>query len=281
MLPIAHSPRHRRGVHRAAIAGVVALTIGLSGFFMGMRETSRSSTALRNAWEVEATDLASSTKETETAAPVVAYSELHEGTLQANHGWINRLSDLAAPPPGAARFALLSEDEQDRIRLQRTSRRQYDGAPPTSPHPLDQMSAATCLECHGQTTVISGITVPQMSHQLQQNCLQCHVSSAGPTSTWRTRPVSLAAGNGFIGKAQPGYGGRAYVGAPPVMPHTTWMRQTCISCHGPGGTSAFRTSHPERQNCLQCHAVNATLDQAPTLAGLGDGIPPPLPGPSE
>jgi len=274
-------PPRRRGIRRTAVAGIVALTIGLSGFFMGMRETSRSSAELRNAWDVEATSRADPTEEIETAATVVAYSELHEGSLRANRDWTNNLSNLETPAPDVAQFALLSEEEQVRVRLQRNSRRQYDGAPPISPHPLDQMSATTCLQCHGQPTVISGVTVPQMSHRLQQNCLQCHVSSAGPTSTWRTRPVSLAAGNGFTGKAQPGYGSRAYVGAPPVMPHTTWMRQSCISCHGPGGTSAFRTPHADRQNCLQCHAVNASLDQAPSLARFGDGIPPPLSGPSE
>jgi len=88
--------------------------------------------------------------------------------------------------------------------------------------------------------------------------------------------VSLADGNRFTGKPQPGYGQRAYTGAPPAIPHSTWMRQTCLSCHGPDGTSAFRTSHAERQNCLQCHAVNASADQMPSLVGGPNSIPPPL-----
>jgi cytochrome c-type protein NapB len=58
------------------------------------------------------------------------------------------------------------------------------------------------------------------------------------------------------------------------------MRQNCITCHGPGGTSAMRTSHPDRQNCLQCHATNAFADQGPALGGTGvalNSLPPPLP----
>jgi cytochrome c-type protein NapB len=39
------------------------------------------------------------------------------------------------------------------------------------------------------------------------------------------------------------------------------MRENCMSCHGEGGTSAIRTSHPDRQSCTQCHAPDAGYDQ--------------------
>lgn len=289
MTPDRHAtgtPARRSGWHGAAFAGVAALTIGLSGFFMGLRQTDRATERQRDAWNASVRGAASGPANAEeaTAAPrIVEYKRLGEGSLHANRGWVSTLDKLAPPPAAQAGFAFLSSDEQALTRRQRASRRLYDGAPPTAPHPLDQRSPTACLECHGKPTSISGVMVPRMSHAFQVNCLQCHVSSAGPTSTWRTRAVALSDGNRFQGRPASGYGSRAYVGAPPVISHATWMRQTCISCHGPGGTAAFRTSHPERQNCLQCHATDARVEEHPILARAGIGssdMPPPLPAPA-
>jgi nitrate reductase (cytochrome), electron transfer subunit len=266
---------------------VIALTVGLSGFFMGLRQTGRSLEAQREQWMStpvqEAHPDAHSAiihDDTISAAPAVDYAQLGERSLHANRGWVNSLANLAPPSSPQTGYAFLSADEQQLVRRQRASRRLFDGAPPTAPHPLDQLSPAACLACHGKPTMISGVLVPRMSHPLHKNCLQCHVSSVGPTSSWRSHPVSLADGNQFTGTTASGYGSRAYTGAPPVVSHTTWMRQDCMSCHGPGGTAAFRTSHPERQNCLQCHAVDARAEQSPILARTSIGssaLPPPLP----
>lgn len=273
----------RTGWHGAALAGAIALTIGLSGFFMGLRQTGRATLQQREAWTAPAVMEAATGvihEDTVVAPPIVDYARLGEGSLHANRGWVNSLDKLVPPPPPKAGYAFLSTDEQTLVRRQRASRRLYDGAPPTAPHPLDQLTPAACLECHGKPTSISGVMVPQMSHKLYANCLQCHVSSSGPTSTWRSREVALSDNNSFQGKPASGYGSRAYVGAPPVISHTTWMRQSCITCHGPGGTAAFRTSHPERQNCLQCHATDARTEQSPMIARASIGssdLPPPLP----
>ncbi len=284
--PAPSSPPPRRqgaGWHGAALALVVALTVGLSGFFMGLRQTGRATTEQREAWVAGASQPSAPGDIVEDAgavSPIVDYTRLGEGSLHANRAWVNSLDKLAPPPSPKAGYAFLSADEQELVRRQRTSRRLYDGAPPTAPHPLDQLNPAACLECHGKPTAISGVMVPQMSHKLHANCLQCHVSSSGPTSTWRSREVALSDGNRFRGTLASGYGSRAYVGAPPVVSHTTWMRQSCITCHGPGGTAAFRTSHPERQNCLQCHATDARAEQSPMLARASIGsndVPPPLP----
>jgi cytochrome c-type protein NapB len=271
-------PRRRHGVHAAVVAGVIALTVGLSGMFMGMHQTSRSSTRLQEAWQDRAVGSPDEIGSFETVPPAVEYAALRDRLPRPNTSWSNTLADLARPGPELARFSMLSPDDQEVVRMRRASRRLFDGAPPVSPHPLDQMNAATCLSCHGEPTIISGVAVPQMSHPVHPNCLQCHVSGAGPTSTWRTRPVSLAAGNSFQGKPPPGFGVRAYPGAPPVIPHATWMRQNCLTCHGPAGTAALRTSHPERYNCQQCHTTDARAEQQPVLAGFGGGsTPPPLP----
>jgi cytochrome c-type protein NapB len=54
------------------------------------------------------------------------------------------------------------------------------------------------------------------------------------------------------------------------MPHPMHMRSECDSCHGPSGRPGLRTSHPDRQNCVQCHASSAPLDQR----GMSVDIPP-------
>jgi cytochrome c-type protein NapB len=278
MNPTGAPPSPRGRGHGALIAGVIALTVGMSGLFTGMRQTSEEAGLARPAAASTAAAPSPDTQPAESRAPaVVEYSRLRERTLQPNRGWKNRLADLDRHAPAEATFARLTADEQEIVRHQRASRRQYDGAPPVAPHPLNQTTAAACLECHGQPVVIAGITVPQMSHQPYENCLQCHVSALGPTSTWRSRPISPADGNGFRGKPSAGYGSRAYEGAPPVMPHATWMRQSCLSCHGSGGANSFRTPHPDRHNCLQCHAPDARLDQTPSL--VRSDRPPPLPNP--
>ncbi len=261
-------PSGRWSRKAAVVAASIALTVALSGFFMGMRQTHRASDQLKADWT--ATPAVDNGMAAYPTAP--RYRDLAGGALNPNRDWSNHLDRLVtgAPLEALAR----TPDDQAAARLRRAARRQYDGAPPVAPHPVDQSNAASCLSCHGKPTQISGLSVPQMSHAHLDNCLQCHVSSAGPTSTWRGKPVvTLAEANTFGGRPAPADGSRAYHGAPPVIPHATFMRESCLSCHGPGGSSAFRTTHPQRESCLQCHATNAVLDRRPVLSQ----IPPPLP----
>jgi cytochrome c-type protein NapB len=255
----------------AVVAGLVALTLGLSGFFMGLRQTDRAALDAREGRAIA--------KSPESAVPEMIvpeaprYVDLPAGRLRPNKDWTVHLATLRPTDPEAQFIpATLAPETLAQLRAVRTSRRQYDGAPPVAPHPTDQLTPAACLECHGKPTTITGRAVPQVSHPRYTNCIQCHVSGAGPASWWQTRNVALSDGNSFSGKAQSGQGTRAYTGAPPTIPHTTWMRDNCMSCHGPGGTAALRTSHPNRQSCTQCHGVNAVLDQR-----LAAGLPPPLP----
>ena len=54
-------------------------------------------------------------------------------------------------------------------------------------------------------------------------------------------------------------GARQHALAPPVMPHRVFMRENCLGCHaGPGAREEIRTSHPERENCRQCHVPAVT-----------------------
>ena len=135
----------------------------------------------------------------------------------------------------------------------RQSRRAYDGAPPVVAHPPQ---AADCTVCH----TVAGRLVPEMGFApanphsrskvgLQtQNCRQCHVFE-------RTKETFAA--NSFAGLRRPSIKGeRLFPGAPPVMPHPLLLRDNCLSCHdGQSARPEIRCSHPQRQNCRQCHVA--------------------------
>lgn len=247
----------------ATIAAVAAFTVTVSGYFMGMLQTGRSAERNRdNGWSQESVHV----EEPSQAPTALTYRQLASRKLQPNHGWTSRISDLAPPPAPQDGPRTLSAEEHASAVARRTSRRAYDGAPPTVPHPIDQQHSGSCLSCHGKPTQVGPIRVPQLSHPPYTNCIQCHAPSVGPSSTWSGPPPGFAEPalkNAFTGTGSPGTGKRAYLGAPPVLPHTTWMRQNCLSCHTDGGSSPIKTSHPTRQNCLQCHAPNSTLEQSP------------------
>jgi cytochrome c-type protein NapB len=138
----------------------------------------------------------------------------------------------------------------------RALNRAFNGAPPTIPHPVDQVSTQSCMACHGEGFSTSTLRASKMSHQFLENCTQCHIEQ---------NPQHMEArefrGTSFVGLPAPREGPRAYPGAPPQVPHTTWMRVDCLSCHGPQGAFGIRTTHPWRDNCLQCHAPSSELDQ--------------------
>ncbi|NMO14900.1 hypothetical protein HPC49_05970 [Pyxidicoccus fallax] len=154
----------------------------------------------------------------------------------------------------------------------RKAHRAYDGAPPTIPHEVDQLGTPGCLACHGQGMKLGERIAPRISHPPYQSCNQCHVVEVAPKPL---APHPDVPANRFVGRASAGVGARAWQGAPPTMPHTEQMRTECASCHGPTGRPGLRTSHPERQNCVQCHASSAALDQREPPVGLLDATPPP------
>jgi cytochrome c-type protein NapB len=170
-------------------------------------------------------------------------------------GAIAALGEGAFPltPRPVATAAQRAEDT-----ARRRAHRAYDGAPPTIPHAIDQRDVPGCLTCHGEGMKLGERVAPKISHAPYQSCAQCHVVSDSPRPLAEYKGVP---GNTFTGLASAGHGGRAWNGAPPTMPHTTHMRTDCASCHGPTGLPGLRTSHPQRQNCQQCHASSARLDQ--------------------
>ncbi len=188
------------------------------------------------------------------AVDALAYREITGGEFGENSGWGAKLSDARLEPVDL--FTIVAGGDVERVDavLKRAGRRAFDGAPPTVPHKIDQMSVASCLTCHGEGMKIGEVVVPKMSHQRYDSCTQCHVEGNAGKPVWRESE--------FTGLTTFGLGGdRAYAGAPPTVPHPTFMRESCTSCHGPTGVKGLRSSHPYRDSCLQCHGPSAEFDQ--------------------
>lgn len=156
----------------------------------------------------------------------------------------------------------------------RATLRAYEGAPPVIPHAIADLNIQTCRACHAEGLKTGDKVAKMVSHTYLTNCTQCHVETSGKMLGSDGVPL-----NSFVGFRSSGYGGtRAWAGAPPVMPHTTFMRTNCVSCHGEHGYDGWRPDHLSRTNCVQCHVPAAEFDQlAPSfgIPDIADGQTPP------
>lgn len=240
------------------------LAVAFVGYFLGMKQSSG---------QIEGLTSFTTTDRDQTGMPARTYGELMNDPFAANDHWpeqIGILSDRTTPP--IDQEVQYPEEGKEETLALRAQRRAYAGAPPTVPHPVKQRGALACLACHGDGVTIKGVLAPPMSHEPMDNCTQCHVSSSGPVPGAANPDYEmLSTQNLFEGLPEPRDGEAAWIGAPPTMPHSTLMREDCASCHGVNGRQGLRTSHPWRQNCVQCHTPSADLDQR---APLIDRLPP-------
>jgi cytochrome c-type protein NapB len=219
---------------------------------------------LRGITEVHPTVRASAARSEPAVAREVpdarAYRDMAATALGPNRDWASELSRLKFDRPGQFDPVQRTEAEKMSALADRARRRAFEGAPPVVPHAIEQQSAASCLACHGSGLKLGDKLATKMSHRFLTNCTQCHVESqsAAPVE------AEALAENQFVGRARSGPGRRALVGSPPTIPHTTWMREDCLSCHGLVAREGLRTTHPWLTNCVQCHALSAELDQLPT-----------------
>lgn len=241
------APRARWERRLWVVGGAAALAVAAVGYFTGTRPPPPRDVV--PAVASAATDL-------EATRAVPRYADLRSTRRGPNAAiYEGAFEQLRGEPT-----ALESQSPEDRaLALEaRRSRRAYDGAPPTIPHEIDQRQYPDCLACHEKGATIAGKRAPRMSHVRFDSCTQCHVVGTAP----RPLPVGqLLTASEFAGLEAPAGGERAYPGAPPTIPHPTFMREQCSSCHGTGGLHGLRTSHPDRQSCTQCHAPSAVLDQ--------------------
>jgi len=145
----------------------------------------------------------------------------------------------------------MSADSGNRNLRKYYSLRQYPGAPPRIPHPVEASfseSAPDCLSCHekGGFSPEHNAFIPVTPHPQEESCRQCHVvlpeeQTVFVEHDWESIPT-------------PRLGVSAMGGSPPLIPHTLQLRENCISCHtGPAAVVEIRVDHAARGNCRQCH----------------------------
>ncbi len=250
---------------QTALIAFIVLSIAVVGYFTGLQSPVRP-TGDASAMS-PATNLAADLSDEQAVLPATAYTDMAEAT-RARTSWTTQLDGLKNNVDLLAEITIQPADKAAALQA-REARRAFNGAPPTIPHPIDQLSDQACAACHTDGAKTPSLRIPRMSHQFLTNCAQCHVEQD---------PGHMAAAlfreSEFAGLPAPTAGARAYTGAPPIIPHSTWMRSDCMSCHGPTGLHGIRTTHPWRQNCQQCHAPSAFLDQT-QLGTEIDFLPPP------
>lgn len=249
-----------------AVLLIVVGIVSVSGFFMGMRQSTRSGGGESPWHSVQV----SPTDEQEVYPEAPLYKDIPDAEWKANKDWVNSLRNLPKEEMYRSAREPLEKHMIDMIIADRIARRAFDGAPPTIPHAINYRDVESCSACHSQDSnvLIAGKRVPVMSHPYLANCTQCHVPSKGLAFAVRSGTTGLVVENKFRGSKRFGHGQRAYPGAPPTMPHPVWMRQNCVSCHGPGMPDAITTPHPQRQSCLQCHAPHDVYDNREKLGPL-------------
>jgi nitrate reductase (cytochrome), electron transfer subunit len=194
--------------------------------------------------------------------PAFSYAEIAQISVGPTKA--RRATPQALPKADHDLYTTITPSQADKesSRQLRASRRAYNGAPPVIPHPVANTTDAACYACHSSGVELRGLKASVMSHGFLANCLQCHAPMA-PTPF---RHVDATVETTFVGLPAPKAGTRAYPGAPPTIPHSSWMRENCNACHGgPHGWAGMETTHPWRTNCTQCHAPSAALDQALTV----------------
>jgi cytochrome c-type protein NapB len=135
------------------------------------------------------------------------------------------------------------------------SRRAYPGAPPVIAHEVqfDGVINDDCLSCHKDGGFVPEYNAytPVTPHPEMQNCRQCHVAQTVEEGFVKTE---------WVMPTLPKRGRQAIPGGPLQIPHPLQFRENCLACHaGPQAVVEIRTSHPERQNCQQCHVVASDL----------------------
>ncbi|MBL8815099.1 MAG: hypothetical protein JNL58_03635 [Planctomyces sp.] len=249
-----------RTSNAALLTAFVIMSVAVAGYFTGLQAPMNSNSV--DSERSPANQLTESEEPPEVGVvpatdngviPATDYSEMVRMT--AARRTPDDLASLKSSIDPLAEIRIRPEDKLMALQ-QRSQNRAFNGAPPTVPHPIDQQSDVSCIACHRNGAVTSSLLIPKMSHTMMANCTQCHVESEP-----RHLPSVVFRENLFTGLPAPTGGPRAFPGAPPQMPHTTWMRSDCMSCHGYSGRHGIRTTHPWRSNCLQCHTPSATLEQ--------------------
>ena len=249
----------------------IVIAVAIVGYFVGINDgvpregTEPVSKSLLTGADTISTD--SST----AVLPAVTYSEMRRRETGPTSKWNASLQQIPQPAYDPSAEIKPSEAEKRQSTLTRASRRAFNGAPPVISHAVADTSDAACNACHANGMRIGEKVANRMSHAFLANCTQCHA----PPAPAPFADVETSFESTFVGLPAPLEGKRAFPGAPPTIPHSTWMREKCDTCHsGPNGWAGMESTHPWRTNCTQCHAPSSALEQAFAAAPVAM-----LPGP--
>ncbi len=201
--------------------------------------------------------------------PATSYADIGDLATSQNHDWTTQLTSLKQAPYDLRGAVHVNPLDKEASLATRSELRAFNGAPPTVPHRVDQMTSQSCIACHGEGIKSATLRAAKMPHPFYANCTQCHVEQQ-----LQQFEATMVVENNFNGLAAPRAGARAFANAPPVVPHTTWLRGDCLSCHGRTARPGMETTHPWRDNCLQCHVSSSKLDQT-RLPATPNFLPPP------
>ena len=234
--------------------GLTALAV--TGYFIGLTAPSKP-TEVPSSESPEPYSTQQNNSSIGEVIPALSHADMAAFKFGPNRNWTTKLSMLKETEYDL--FAKIEIDPGQKLDslAEREQLRAFNGAPPTVPHPVDQMSSQSCMPCHKEGLRSATLRASKMPHPYYTNCTQCHVEAQSRdfyTVDFRK--------NSFKGLPAPSFGPRAFSAAPPVVPHSTWMRNDCSSCHGRTAAAGLQTTHPWRRNCVQCHGVSAELNQA-------------------
>ena len=241
------------------IFGAVILSVALIGFIRGTSSSDYD-------FETPTRAIATGAPSAEGVPVARSYAELRNSPRGEGSGFDADLQAWFSALPKRSDAVDLTGSKAADLAI-RATRRAYDGAPPVIPHPVRQGTAAECRACHEDGLRIADRQAPAYPHQRYDSCTQCH-AMAEPNTPWGTTSEGLvedprAVPNTFVGLDAPEEGPRWTGIAPPQIPHKTFMHERCDACHGVSGRNAMRSTHPDRQNCEQCHASQAELEWRP------------------
>ncbi len=242
------------------VAMVVAIAIAFIGYFLGLRHA-----------EHEPPPPAPAPTPDVAANQAPRYDELPTTRLGPNAAWTSRLETLGRVADEPGRLGVYDEAERRWVLGDREARRAYVGAPPVVPHAIDHGSDASCLACHEQGLRIGDRIATPVSHPPYENCTQCHVPAGN--RGFDAAAAGPATDTAFAALASFGGGERPRADAPPTIPHATFMRENCATCHGELGGTGPATSHglpltrhmheDEMQDqCVRCHVPTGLGEQA-------------------
>ncbi len=241
-----------RKANATALFACVVVSVAVVGYFTGLQAPMKVTT--------RSTPQSAPDPETVDHVPlgVGVIPATHYADMASQSAERRSRTELASLKSAVDPLAEIRIDPQEKRAAlqQRAQNRAFNGAPPTIPHAIDQLSDASCVACHKDGVLTKSLRISRMSHTFLTNCTQCHVESHP-----RHMPATVFRENTFAGLPAPAAGPRAFAGAPPQIPHSTWMRSDCMSCHGYEGRHGLRTTHPWRNSCQQCHAPSARMEQ--------------------